>query len=158
MYSVSAITIRLPWSIDQDAILTQLFSFQLTKPAVSGKMPPVVIPILGALSMGTTITVSDTNFRAEVLESPGVTIMDLWAEWCGPCKRLAPIMEQIGTEYAGQIKVTKLDVDANPDIPGRYQVMGLPTVLVFKTGQLVETIVGFMPKEKILKRILPHLE
>ncbi len=107
--------------------------------------------------MDTTIAITDANFRSEVLDSPGVTIIDLWAEWCGPCKRLAPIIEEIGSEYAGQIKVTKLDVDAYPSVPGQYQVMGIPTVLVFKAGQLVDTIVGFMPKEKMLKRILPHL-
>jgi thioredoxin 1 len=107
--------------------------------------------------MGTAIAVTDTNFRSEVLDSPILTITDLWAEWCGPCKRLAPIIDEIGTEYAGKIKVTKLDVDANPDIPDRYQVMGIPTVLVFKSGQLVDSVVGFMPKEKLLGRLLPHL-
>ncbi len=108
--------------------------------------------------MDSTIAVSDANFETEVLSAPGVTITDLWAEWCGPCKRLAPIIEEIGAEYSGQIKVTKLDVDENPDVPGRYAVMGIPTLLVFKTGELVDTIVGFMPKDKILRRILPHLQ
>jgi len=72
-------------------------------------------------------------------------------------KRLAPIIEEISTEYAGHIKVTKLDVDQNPDVPLRYQVMGIPTVLVFKGGELVDSIVGFIPKDKLLSRLLPHI-
>ncbi len=107
--------------------------------------------------MGKMLAVTDASFQKEVIESPVVTITDLWAEWCGPCKRLAPIIEEISTEYDGHIKVTKLDVDENPDVPMRYQVMGIPTVLVFKGGELVDSIVGFMPKDKLLSRLLPHI-
>jgi thioredoxin 1 len=107
--------------------------------------------------MGVSFAVTDENFQTEVVGSSGLTIADLWADWCGPCKRLAPILEEIGTEYAGQIKIAKLDVDANPVTPGQYEVMGIPTLLVFKGGELVETVVGFMPKDRLLSRILPHL-
>jgi len=107
--------------------------------------------------MSTTIEVTDASFQTEVLASPVLTITDLWAEWCGPCKRIAPLLEEIATDFAGQIKITKLDVDANPGVPGQYGVMGIPTLLVFNGGMLVETIVGFMPKDRLLGKILPHL-
>jgi thioredoxin 1 len=107
--------------------------------------------------MGTSIAVTDQSFQTEVVESPVLTIADLWADWCGPCKRLSPILDEIGQEYAGRLKIVKLDVDSNPVIPGQYEVMGIPTLLVFKGGELVETVVGYMPKDRLLSRILPHL-
>ena len=108
--------------------------------------------------MGATIAVTDSSFQSEVLASPVLTVMDLWANWCGPCKRLGPVLEEIATEYTGKIKITKLDVDANPDVPTQYGVQGIPTLLVFHSGQLVETIVGFQPKERLLGKILPLLD
>jgi len=107
--------------------------------------------------MGTAAHITDATFEAEVLRSPIPTILDLWAEWCIPCKRVAPILEEIAAEYQGKIRVTKLDVDANPRTPGIYNVTGIPTLLVFKGGKLVETLVGFMPKDKLLAKLLPHL-
>lgn len=104
-----------------------------------------------------TVHVTDATFEAEVLQSPILTVTDFWAEWCMPCKRIAPLLDQIATDYADQIKIAKLDVDANPDTPGRFGITGIPTLLVFKGGALVETIVGFMPKDKLLEKILPHL-
>jgi thioredoxin 1 len=101
--------------------------------------------------------ITDGTFEAEVLRAPILTVLDLWAEWCVPCKRIAPILEEIATEYQGKIKVVKLDVDANPRTPGLYNVTGIPTLLVFKGGKLVETVVGFMPKDKVLAKLLPHL-
>jgi thioredoxin 1 len=101
--------------------------------------------------------ITDATFEAEVLRSPILTVIDFWADWCIPCKRVAPIMEEIATEYRGKIKVTKLDVDANPRTPGMYNITGIPTLLVFKGGKLVETIVGFMPKDKLLGKLLPHV-
>lgn len=101
--------------------------------------------------------VTDATFKTEVLDSPLLTVVDLLTEWCEPCKRLTPVLDQIATEYAGKIKVVKLDVDQNPAAPGRYGVMGIPTVLVFKGGQLRETIVGYQPKDRLLSKILPHL-
>ena len=101
--------------------------------------------------------ITDATFEAEVLRSPILTIIDFWADWCMPCKRVAPIVEEIATEYRGKIKVTKLDVDANPRTPGMYNVTGIPTLLVFKGGVLVDTIVGFLPKDKLVAKLSPHL-
>lgn len=108
--------------------------------------------------MGAAIHITDATFEAEVLRSPVVTITDFWAEWCMPCKRIAPILDQLATEYAGKIKVVKLDVDANPDTPGRFNITGIPTLLVFKNGKLVETIVGFLPKDRLQEKLRPHLK
>lgn len=105
-----------------------------------------------------TVHVTDATFEAEVLQSSVLTVTDFWAEWCMPCKRIAPLLEQIATEYAGKIKVAKVDVDANPNTPGMFGITGIPTLLVFKGGVLVETIVGFLPKDKLLAKLLPHLD
>jgi thioredoxin 1 len=107
--------------------------------------------------MSAAIEITDATFEADVLRSPTLTILDLWAEWCIPCKRLTPILDEIATEYAGKIKVAKLDADANARTPGMFNVTGIPTLLVFKGGKLVETLVGFMPKDKLLAKVLPHL-
>ena len=107
--------------------------------------------------MSTHVNVTDATFQTEVLESEVLTVTDLWAEWCGPCKRLAPILDEIATEYPTQIKIAKLDVDENPNIPTQFGVMGIPTLLVFKNGQLLEQITGFLPKERLLNKLLPHL-
>jgi len=107
--------------------------------------------------MEAAVEITDASFETEVLRSPGLTIVDLWAGWCMPCKNLAPILDQIATEYRDKIKVTKLDVDANPGIPGQYGVTGIPTLLVFEGGRLVQTIVGFMPKDRLLGKLLPLL-
>ena len=107
--------------------------------------------------MGTAAHITDATFEAEVLRAPILTVLDLWAEWCVPCKRLAPILDEIAAQYAGKIKIVKLDVDANPRTPGLYNVTGIPTLLVFKGGKLVDTIVGFLPKDKLVARLSPHL-
>lgn len=103
------------------------------------------------------VEVTDATFQTQVVAAAGVTVLDLWAEWCGPCKRLSPILDEIGAEYPGKLRIAKLDVDSNPDTPSHYGVMGIPTLLVFKDGQLVETIVGFQPKDRLMNKILPHL-
>jgi thioredoxin 1 len=105
-----------------------------------------------------SVEITDATFETEVIRSPIVTIVDLWAEWCMPCKNLAPILDQIAAEYQGKIKVTKLDVDANPVIPGQFGVTGIPTLLVFKGGDLVQTIVGLLPKDRLLQKVLPLLD
>jgi thioredoxin 1 len=104
-----------------------------------------------------TLHVTDDTFEAEVLRSPVLTVTDFWAEWCVPCKRLAPILDEIATQHAGKLKVAKMDVDSNPRTPDQYSITGIPTLLVFKGGKLVETMVGFVPKDKLLAKILPHL-
>jgi thioredoxin len=108
--------------------------------------------------MGEKLEITDATFETEVLRSPIVTIVDLWADWCMPCKNLAPILDQIATEYRGKIKVTMLDVDTNPAIPGQFGVTGIPTLLVFKDGALAQTIVGFLPKDQLLQKLLPLLD
>jgi len=108
--------------------------------------------------MGGVIHITDATFEAAVLQASLPTVVDFWAEWCMPCKRSAPILEQIAAEYDGRLKVTKLDVDSNPDTPGQFDITGIPTLLVFKGGQLVDTIVGFLPKDRLTARLAPHLD
>jgi thioredoxin 1 len=105
----------------------------------------------------TAVHITDATFEAEVLRSPILTIVDLWAEWCLPCKRIAPLLDDLATEHAGKLKLTKLDVDSNPGTPERYGVTGIPTLLVFKDGKLQDTIVGFQPKDRLAGRLMPYL-
>ncbi|UCC65096.1 MAG: thioredoxin [Anaerolineae bacterium] len=107
--------------------------------------------------MSTPVHVTDDSFDQEVLQSELPTVVDFWAESCAPCKHIAPILEDIAAEYDGQLKVTKLEVDENPDTAGAYGVMSIPTLLVFKEGQPVERIVGYMPKERLMDKIKPHM-
>jgi thioredoxin 1 len=102
--------------------------------------------------------VTDDNFEEEVLKSSVPVITDFWAEWCGPCHAVAPILEQIAAEHDGQLKVAKLDVDTNPATATKYGIRGIPTMIVFKNGDPVETLVGWMPKEQLLKKLEPHLD
>jgi thioredoxin 1 len=103
------------------------------------------------------IEVTDKTFEDLVLKADLPTLVDFWAVWCGPCKMIAPVLEEIAQEYDGQLQVTKLDVDHNNDSAFKYGVMSIPTLILFKDGQPAERIVGFMPKEKLLLRIKPHL-
>jgi thioredoxin 1 len=97
--------------------------------------------------------VTDANFDQEVLKAETPVLVDFWATWCGPCRALAPIVDDIATGYSGKVKVVKMDVDKNPATPNRYNVRGIPTLLIFKSGQLQEQIVGFVPKETIEKAL-----
>jgi thioredoxin 1 len=99
------------------------------------------------------LEVTDQNFDQEVLKSDTPVIIDFWAAWCGPCKALAPVVDEIAKQYQGKIKVGKMDVDKNQATPMRYGVRGIPTLLVFKGGQVREQIVGFVPKETIEKAL-----
>ena len=94
---------------------------------------------------------TDSNFDEEIKN--GVTLVDFWAEWCGPCRRLAPAVDAIATEYNGRATVAKMNVDENPNDPGRFMIRGIPTLLIFKNGQLADQIVGLVPKEEITKKL-----
>ena len=100
-------------------------------------------------------TFTDGNFDAET--SKGVVLVDFWAEWCGPCRRLAPTVEALASEFDGRATVAKMNVDENPEVPGRFAIRGIPTLLLFKEGQLAESIVGLAAKEDIAKLIERHL-
>jgi thioredoxin 1 len=98
-----------------------------------------------------TKTVTDATFDAEVLGSDVPVIVDFWAEWCGPCKMVAPVLEEIAAEHEGKIVVAKLNTDENPEITRRYQVMSIPTMSVFSGGEVVKSIVGAKPKAALLR-------
>jgi thioredoxin 1 len=102
--------------------------------------------------MGTaTTTVTDANFATEVLGNSKPVLVDFWAEWCGPCKQIAPALEQIATELGGKVTVAKLNIEESPTTPSRYGVRGIPTMMLFKDGQMASMKVGAMPKQKILE-------
>lgn len=107
--------------------------------------------------MSTLVTVTDTNFDDEVAQSSVPVLVDFWAIWCGPCRVVAPVVEEIANEQSGKLKVAKVDVDANPITAQQYGIMSIPTLMVFKNGQPVERIIGFMPKQQLMRRIEPHL-
>jgi thioredoxin 1 len=103
--------------------------------------------------MASTVAVTEQTFDSEVLKSQVPVLVDFWATWCGPCKMIAPIVEDIAGEYAGKLKVLKLDVDENSGVASKYNVMSIPTLGIFSKGELIERIVGYMPKEALKKRI-----
>jgi thioredoxin 1 len=100
-----------------------------------------------------TKTITDDSFAADVLESQGVILVDYWAEWCGPCKQIAPALDEISEEMADTVTVAKLNIDENPNTPGSYGVRGIPTMMLFKDGEIAATKVGAMPKNKIVEWI-----
>jgi len=107
--------------------------------------------------MAIPTVVTDETFNQEVLKSDTPTLVDFWAVWCGPCRMVAPVVDEMAREQAGKLKVMKLDVDENQGTAMAYGVMSIPTLILFKNGQPVERIVGFRPKGDMEKKILPHL-
>lgn len=97
--------------------------------------------------------VTDDTFEQEVLHSPTPVLVDYWAEWCGPCKMIAPILDEVAKEYSGKLKVVKLNIDENPMAPTRYGVRSIPTLLLFKNGQVAATKIGAEPKQKLVSWI-----
>jgi len=99
------------------------------------------------------IEITDNNFETEVLKSKSPVLIDFWAVWCGPCKIIAPVVEEIANEYEGKLKVGKLDVDNNPQTSVKYGIRSIPTLLLFKDGVVVDTIIGAIPKSQIVQRL-----
>jgi len=93
--------------------------------------------------------VTDTNFKTEVLDSATPVLVDYWAEWCGPCKMIAPILDDVAKEYAGKLKVAKLNIDENPKTPGEYGIRGIPTLILFKGGSVEATKIGALSKSQL---------
>ena len=98
-----------------------------------------------------TVAVTDETFERDVLQAEKPVLVDFWAEWCGPCKQIAPALEQISEELAGKVTIAKLDIEQSPTTPSRYGVRGIPTMMLFKDGQMTAMKVGAMPKQKILE-------
>jgi thioredoxin 1 len=103
------------------------------------------------------VEVSDATFKSDIEQHEGLAMLDLWAEWCGPCRMVAPIVEALATEYEGKLKVAKLDVDANPETAQRFNVRSIPTMLFFRDGKVVDSVVGALPKAALAQRIDRHM-
>lgn len=104
--------------------------------------------------MGTqALKVDEGSWDAQVMKAPGLVMVDFWAVWCGPCQMVAPIVDELANEYAGKLKVMKLNTDENPEIAGRYQVMSIPTILFFKDGKPMEKLIGARPKRQFKELI-----
>jgi thioredoxin 1 len=108
--------------------------------------------------MNEPFAVTDQSFETDVLDSGQLVLVDFWAEWCAPCKMIAPIVDELARDYADKLKVAKLDADANPNVMQAFGVMGIPTLLLFRDGQVVERISGYMPKDRLLDKLSPHLD
>jgi thioredoxin 1 len=107
--------------------------------------------------MGKPQVVSDQTFEQEVLKSDTPVLVDFWATWCGPCRMVAPVLEEVATEQGDKIRIAKLDVDANPITAGRFGVRAIPTMIVFKNGREADRIVGYHPKPQLMQKLAPHL-
>jgi thioredoxin 1 len=108
--------------------------------------------------MAEPAAVTDASFDTEVLETKEPVLVDFWAEWCGPCKMIAPVLKEMAVEQGDKLKIVKLDVDGNMATARRFGVSSIPTLILFKEGKAVQRVVGYTPKERLMKTLAPHLE
>ena len=103
------------------------------------------------------VNISDSNWQSEVIESESPVLVDFWAEWCGPCKAIAPVLEELATELDGKLKIAKVDVDTNQQLAGQFSIRSIPTLLLFSNGEVKEQLVGKMSKADLQAKLSPHL-
>ncbi len=108
--------------------------------------------------MGKPVPISDATFEQEVLKADKPVLVDFWATWCGPCRMIAPVLEEIAADKGESLKIAKLDVDANPVSAGRFGVRAIPTMIVFKDGKEAQRLVGYMPKERLLQQLSQYIK
>jgi thioredoxin 1 len=107
--------------------------------------------------MAKPFAVTDASFESDVLDAETPVLVDFWAEWCAPCKMIAPLVDELASEYDGKLVVAKLDADENPNTMQAFGVMGIPTLILFKGGSAVERITGYLPKDRLVQKIAPHV-
>lgn len=107
--------------------------------------------------MSNALAVTDQSFKSEVLQSATPVLVDFWATWCGPCRAIAPIVDEIAVEYSGRLKVVKVDVDSSPTVAAEYGIRGIPSLFVFKNGRVVEQVMGMVSKQALVQKLQPHL-